>query len=247
MEARGFGFTHVGGREQNEDAYLVDDTLGLYIVADGMGGYEGGEIASRTVVGCLHRFYEFVGEDGDVGFDTTGSGGRSVAEDMMRLAVRQASHEIEKMRQGQLASMGSTVATLLMRRDKCLIAHAGDSRVYRMRRGRMTQITRDHSLYAELLEAGVVSARAVASRNTITRAVGVPGYWQPDVRIDAVQPGDTYVLCSDGLTDALDDGDIAEMIADLEPELAAWQLVQQAWTLAGEDSDNVTCVVVRAA
>ncbi len=243
MKSRGFGQTHIGGRENNEDALLVAEKLGLYVVADGMGGYEGGEIASQMTVEGLHRFYDIVGPDGEVGMTTPGSGDRTVAEDMMRLAIRQASHDIEKMRHGRLESMGSTVAAVLLRQDKALIAHVGDSRVYRMRRGVLERMTRDHSLYAELEEAGVVSVGSLASRNVITRAVGVPGYAVPDVRIVDTRPGDTFLMCSDGLTDDVPDGDIAEVLAAFEPKLAAEQLVQRAW-LAGA-SDNITCVVAR--
>jgi serine/threonine protein phosphatase PrpC len=243
VESRGFGQTHIGGRDNNEDAFLVAEKLGLYVVADGMGGYEGGEIASRMTVDGLHRFYDIVGPDGDVGMDRPGSGGRSVAEDMMRLAIRQASHDIEKIRRGRLDSMGSTVAAVLIRDGKALIAHVGDSRVYRMRRGMLERMTRDHSLHAELEEAGVVSVGTLASRNVITRAVGVPGYAVPDVSIVEARSGDTFLMCSDGLTDDVPDGDIAEVLAAFEPKLAAEQLVQRAW-FAGA-ADNITCVVAR--
>ena len=243
MESRGFGQTHVGGRSNNEDSFLVEEKLGLYVVADGMGGYEGGEIASQMSVDGLHRFYDIVGPYGEVGMDTPGSGGRSVAEDMMRLAIRQASHDIEKIRQGQLSSMGSTIAAVLIREGRALVAHVGDSRVYRMRRGKLERMTRDHSLYAELEDAGVVSVGTLASRNVITRAVGVPGYATPDVSIVETQPGDVFLMCSDGLTDDVPDGDIAEVLAAFEPKLAAEQLVQRAW--AAGASDNITCVVAR--
>lgn len=242
MESRGFGCTHVGGRENNEDSLLVSERLGLYVVADGMGGYEGGEVASDITVQALHRFYDIVGADGEVGMNTPGSGGRTVAEDMMRLAIRQASHDVEKLRHGRLSGMGSTVVSLLVRDGCALWAHVGDSRIYRMRRGYLEQVTRDHTLFAELLEAGVVSMRSVASRNMITRAIGVPGYSRPDVTIERAEPGDLFLLASDGLTDVIDDGEIADVLDDLEPRRAAETLVSRAY-MAGSP-DNITAVVV---
>jgi serine/threonine protein phosphatase PrpC len=243
VKSRGFGQSHIGGRKNNEDAFLASETLGLYVVADGMGGYEGGEIASQMTVEGLHRFFDIVGPEGEVGMSRAGSGGRMVADDMMRLAIRQASHDIEKVRHGRLASMGSTVAAVLIREGRALIAHVGDSRVYRTRRGILERMTRDHSLYAELEEAGVISVGGLASRNVITRAVGVPGYAMPDVTIVDTQPGDTFLMCSDGLTDDVPDGDIAEVLAAFEPKLAAQQLVHRAWHAGA--SDNITCVVAR--
>ncbi|RLB55123.1 MAG: hypothetical protein DRJ42_07140 [Deltaproteobacteria bacterium] len=243
MGSRGFGSSHIGGRSNNEDSLLVSDELGLYVVADGMGGYEGGEIASSTTTEGLHRFYDIVGVNGDVGMRTAGSGGRTVAEDMMRLAIRQASHDVERRRHGRLQGMGTTVAAVLIRDGGALIAHVGDSRVYRMRRGLLQAMTEDHSLYAELLAAGGIAAGMTVNKNMITRAVGVPGASRPDVRLEEALSGDTFMICSDGLTDVVEDGDIAEVLAAFDPKLAAEQLVQRAWINGA--SDNITCVVAR--
>ncbi len=243
MEIRGFASTHVGRRDNNEDAFLADHDLGLFLVADGMGGYEGGEVASHLVVDTFEEFFRRGGPADREAFEGTAVDGRTPAENMMEMAVRKASREIEKRRTGRLAAMGSTVAAMMVRDRFAVVAHVGDSRVYRLRAGGLECLTRDHSLYAQLVEAGVVSAQAVAHRNLITRAVGAPGCSKPDVATHEVRSGDVFLLCSDGLTDAVEDDEIAAILTEHPSHRAVDALVAEAY-VAGS-SDNITALVVQ--
>jgi serine/threonine protein phosphatase PrpC len=244
VDIRGYASTHVGRRENNEDAYLADFETGLFLVADGMGGYEGGEIASHLVVDSFQQFFDRGGPADIEAFTGTAVDGKTPAEGMMELAVRRASRAVEQRRQGRLAAMGSTVVAMMMRGDWAVLAHVGDSRIYRLRNRRLECMTRDHSLYAQLLDAGVVSARAVANRNLITRAIGVPGSSKPDVATHRVHPGDVYLLCSDGLTDVVPDSDIESIITELPLSRAVDALVAEAY-VAGS-ADNITALLVQA-
>lgn len=245
MEISGFASTHVGRRDNNEDAYLADFDLGLFLVADGMGGYEGGEIASHLVVDSFQYFFRRGGPADIEAFTGTAVDGKTPAENMMNLAVRRASREVERRREGRLAAMGSTVAAMMIRERWAVVAHVGDSRVYRLRNGRLECLTRDHSLYAQLLEAGVVSARAVARKNLITRAIGVPGCSKPDVATYDVRRGDLFLLCSDGLTDIVPDREIQGLLQALPPHRAVDAVVTEAYVAGGHD--NITAMVVQAA
>jgi len=242
VNSKGYAITHVGRRRNNEDDFLVDADLGLYVVADGMGGYEGGEIASSLVVQVLHRFFSRVGTDTDAGITRPTSKGRTLAEEMMQLALRQANHEIQKRRVGRLASMGATAAAVLVREDRVLIAHVGDSRVYRLRHDHLVQLTRDHTLHAQLMEAGAVNAAAEANRSTITRAVGVPGAAKPEMRTEMIEPGDKFLLCSDGLSDVVPDWELREILAEDPSARAVEAMVARAYLAGG--TDNITALVV---
>ncbi len=173
-----------------------------------------------------------------------GPDGRTVAEEMVRMALRQASHEIQKRRHGDLRAMGSTAAVLWAREGRALIAHVGDSRAYRLRDGELQQLTRDHSVYAELLEAGAVASHSVADRNVITRAVGVPGASSPDVRIETIEAGDVFLLCSDGLSDVVSRHEMDNVLRTLGPRRACETLVARAYM--GGGTDNITAVVVES-
>ncbi len=244
MTVSGYGCTHVGRRDNNEDSLLVDDDVGLYIVADGMGGYEGGEIASRLVVRTLESFFHRADPTDDDDFTWVGRAGETVAEARLALALRQANREVQKRRLGKLASMGSTVVALVVGKARALVAHVGDSRAYRMRGGQLVALTKDHSLFMELVDAGIGPSRAGVHRNTITRAVGVPGSSRPDFSIIEIEPGDRFLLCSDGLTDVLGEDEIEASVARIPPERTAETLVARAYLRGGED--NITAVVVEA-
>lgn len=244
MSQRGFGSTHVGRRDNNEDAFLCDPTLGLYAVADGMGGYAGGEVASRSAIQSLQRFFSRADAPADKDFSRARLRAQSPAEARMALAVRQASREIEKQRRGDLGSMGTTVAAILMGQDRALVAHVGDSRVYRMRNRELTVLTKDHTLFEELVDAGVGAAAASIHRSTVTRALGVPGCSKPDLQLIDVAPGDRFLVCSDGLHEVLTPFELT--LAILEPKLdsVAERLVHRAYQVGGDD--NITAVIVEA-
>jgi len=242
VDVRGFASTHVGRRANNEDAYLAARELGLYLVADGMGGYEGGEIASHLVVDSLQRFFERGAPREREAFADTCPDGGTPVEAMMEMAVRAAHREVEKRRHGRLAAMGSTVAAILLRSEHAVVAHVGDSRVYRLRGGSLAQITRDHSLHAQLVEAGVMAQGSMTNRNLITRAIGVPGCSKPDVATHRVRRGDAFLLCSDGLTDVLEDEEMEAILRELPPHRAVDALVSEAYVSGSQD--NITALLV---
>jgi serine/threonine protein phosphatase PrpC len=214
--------SHVGRRDNNEDAFLTVPERGLYAVADGMGGYAGGEVASAIVVSTL---------------EASCAGPPELAG-----AILRAHEAVRARRQGTLADMGSTVAALVLGGGHAVIAHVGDSRVYRLRDGQLAQLTRDHSLAEELRAAGGEVSADFAYRNVITRAVGTPGNLRPDVLASSVEVGDVFLLCTDGLTEALDEAAIAAHLR-ARPAVAAPRLVEAAYRAGGRD--NITAVVVR--
>ena len=170
----------------------------------------------------------------------------SVAELRMDMAIRMAHREVQRESRGHLAEMGSTVAAVLLENDRALIAHVGDSRVYRVRQGDIEQLTRDHSLVADLEAAGCGGLMAnlpVQYNHMITRSIAANSNAQPDLRVEQTEPGDVFLLCSDGLTDVMTDQDIAEVLNDYTPDAASTELVRRAYD-AGS-LDNITCVVFR--
>jgi len=240
---RAHAATHVGRRDNNEDSFLADRPLGLFAVADGMGGYEGGEIASHLAVDTLYRFFSRGAPYEDITFTSFGADGRSPAESMMQMALRLADAEIKKQRNGRLASMGSTIAAILMRGEHAVIAHVGDSRVYGFRDGALMPLTIDHSLYAEMVAAGISRTRARDHRHVVTRALGVPGRSRPDVATFAVRSGDAFLLCTDGVTDVLPDGEIEAILSELDPARAVDAIVAEAYVSGSPD--NITVLHVR--
>ena len=241
---RAFASTHVGRRANNEDAYRADHRLGLFLVADGMGGYEGGEVASQLVVDVVHRFFHRLEGQTDVGITRTTGRRRSVAESLMEMAIRQASGEVSMKRVGVLAKMGTTLAALLVRDGSALITHVGDSRVYRLRGGVLEQLTCDHTAMVDEGIAAVSGARYRAPRAThvITRAVGVEGRCAADHRIETAVQGDRFLLCTDGLTDVLPDAEIADILRSMEPDRAVDALICDAYGAGGRD--NITAMVI---
>jgi serine/threonine protein phosphatase PrpC len=238
--------TTCGRRANNEDAVCADPYVGLYAVADGMGGYEGGEIASRIVVDTLHEFLGRVRADAEATWPYGLDPSLGFEENLLSVAVRLASAQISAQRTGPLNRMGSTVALLLQRDERAIIAHVGDSRVYRLRGGVLEALTRDHSLWAEMQAAGVPDLPPLEQcsfRNVITRALGLDGSARPDVRLERLAAGDVYLLCTDGVTEKLDDGAIARRLAAPSAEAACQALVEAAYEAGGRD--NITAVVLR--
>ena len=241
--------TFVGRRKRNEDAYVLDAELGLFAVADGMGGYSGGEVASHLAVDALAEFWSASADpdatwpyayDRDLGFH----------ENRVDAAVRLANRRICERRTGELRNMGSTVVMLAIRPGKAICGHLGDSRIYRLRRGdagpRLTQLTRDHSLYEQLREAGTPDLPPLeefAYANVVTRALGAHEQGRPELRTLDLADGDLYLLCSDGLSGVLGDDELARLLAATPIESVADVLVDAAHTAGSKD--NITAIVVR--
>lgn len=238
--------THVGRRSQNEDSHGVDLRHGLFLVADGMGGYEGGEVASSLAAGAMLDFIARDARDPEGTWPIRAHAGRSYGENLLAAAVRAAHLEIAAHRartdfaDNPLSEMGSTVAAVLARGRDAVLAHVGDSRIYRLRGGALEQLTRDHSLQAEMAAAGL----SWPHRNVITRALGIPSNHSPDVRRLPLEPGDVFLLCSDGLYEVTPDAVLAAHLAEPDLSRAAQALVDEA--LRRGASDNVTVVLFRA-
>lgn len=225
--------THVGlVRSVNEDAILALPELGLWAVADGMGGHQGGEFASQTVIDALATLPPDLPAQ--------------ALPARIRAAVQAAHQTIraEAAHQGGVV-MGATVVLLVLAQGHFLCLWAGDSRLYRLRDGRIEMISLDHSVVGEMVAAGMMTwdaAEQHAHANQITRAVGVGEALEIDKRRGAVVPGDRFLLCSDGLTKYATEALLEEIIATTPIETLAAELLRVA--LAGGAADNVSVIAI---
>lgn len=248
MEITAFGITDQGRvRGNNEDSLLVDDRLGLYAVADGMGGHKGGEVASRMAVDILRD---------SIARATEGNGAilgmvdQNVSREANLLAsgIRLANRAIFEAAGSNpdWRGMGTTMVAVLVHGGRAGIAHVGDSRAYLLRNGVLRQLTADHSLVAEQLRKGIITAEEAersTRKNVITRALGQGDDMDIDMQDLELASGDRLLLCSDGLSGMLKDAEIAALLnAHPAPEAACRDLVEQANASGGRD--NVTVVVV---
>lgn len=237
--------THIGRRANNEDSLICEPSLGLFAVCDGMGGYEGGEVASQLAVETLTRFIGRNLRDRDVTWPYSLDRSLSLDENLVITAARLAHDQIAGRRHGVLNQMGSTLAMMLTRGpSQALIAHVGDSRVYRLRRAVLEQLTVDHSMYEELIRAGndnVPSRKDFPYNNVITRALGING--PTELTPVDLAPGDIYLLCTDGLSEMLEPDEMAEILQTQALDAACRTLVESAYHAGGRD--NITAVLVR--
>lgn len=231
-------------RPNNEDSFLFDERCGVAVLADGMGGYSAGEVASNmattSITAELTRWL-------------SRRESSKHADDLCRLlalSVDKANREILQAAAGNpsFKSMGTTVVVAVFLDDRLYLTHVGDSRCYRLRGGELAQITKDHSMVQEQVDAGLIT-RALAAhapgRNLLTRALGVESRLPLEVKIHLVEAGDLYLMCSDGLTDMVDDASIASLMRE-NTELAqrASALVHLANAKGGRD--NVTVMLIHA-
>ena len=237
-----------GRREANEDAVLADDALRLYAVADGLGGRPGGATASRVALGALWRAVSAfaTGDVPNAERLQRDLGRRGLYEGLLEHASRCAHRAVRRGQQVPLAEMATTVAAVFFAEGAAIVAHVGDSRVYRLRQGSLTALTADHSLVTELTALGtpISAAQRQAYAHVVTRALGVRGEAEPEVRRVDVAPGDLFLLCTDGLHGALADDRIAALLGGTTHELVADQIVWAAFAAGSED--NVSAVVLRA-
>ncbi len=249
MRITSCGMTDVGvKRTNNEDNFLINDELNLFVCCDGMGGHVGGEFASAIAVNTVEEVLtsmEFRVED--IGVDPTESPVEFTRE-KLRYAVRLAGKRIHEKaeEEPEYRGMGTTCLTLLVDHGNAFIAHVGDSRGYLVRDGRIEQLTEDHSLVNERIRAGLMTpeeAKTHKLKNIITRSLGYMEEVEIDIQMQAVRRGDRFVLCSDGLSNLVETGEIGESILDYGPQEAARQLIDLACARGGDD--NVTVVIVR--
>ena len=243
---RSYGGTDIGRRRSvNEDAYLCDDALGLWVVADGMGGHAAGEVASQESIDTIHGMVK----RGRGSLQLDGPHSEEKARAACRLlegAVQAATYILFAMAEldrGK-AGMGTTISAMMRFGDCVVLGQVGDSRIYRVRAGDALQLTEDHTLIAWQLKQGLITpeqARVSKQRNVITRAVGSRDYVQVDTSVWEAGLGDAYLLCSDGLHGYLKPEEIPTMMAE-GGHFAVERFVQLANARGGKD--NITAVVV---
>ncbi len=235
------GLSHPGQvRGENEDCIATRPELGLAILADGMGGHQAGEVASRMAIDIIADNVAGALAQED---DARGSIAAAIQ------AANSAIHEAAKTH-SEYRGMGSTVVVAVFRGDRLYVGHVGDSRLYRFRHGALEQLTKDHSVVQELVNRGLFTpeeARQSLAKNLVTRALGVDPTIETETNETAVQPGDVYLLCSDGLTDVVSDEQIAELLraAPSDVEGVARRLIERANANGGPD--NISVIVVRTA
>jgi protein phosphatase len=231
-------------RPNNEDSFLFDDKFGVAVLADGMGGYSAGEVASSMAATSIAA---------EVTRVLSRSEPLNQADELCRLLARsvdKANQEILRAAADNpnYKGMGTTVVVGVFQGDQFFLTHVGDSRCYRLRAGVLLQITKDHSMLQEQVDAGLITRAHAAhapGRNLLTRALGVGSILPLEVNIHPVEAGDLYLMCSDGLTDMVDDASIASLMSQ------ATDLSQCASTLihlanAKGGRDNVTVILIQA-
>lgn len=238
--------SHIGRRPNNEDACCAMPDLGLFAVADGMGGYEGGEIASRLAIDTVSEFVRRNAADDDVTWPYAADRRLSPDENEVAIAARLASDRIAAARRGPLSHMGCTVAIARVRGERLVLGHVGDSRIYRLRGGALEQLTEDHSFHQAMLIAGggdVPERRLSPYGHMLTRALGTECA-APDLRVETLAPDDVLLLCTDGLSNAVPEARMAEHCRGRDLDAACRALVAEA--LARGERDNITVALIRA-
>jgi serine/threonine protein phosphatase PrpC len=233
MKKHAYAATDIGlKRKINQDAFLKDDDLGLYVVADGMGGHRGGEVASRLAVECIQRFCR--------------DNRNLPARDILDQGINLSSQEIYQQSQDheELSGMGTTVLALLFQEDVAYIGQVGDSRAYLMNDTGIWQITEDHSLLNEEIRAGRLAAGQASNyqfKNVITRSVGYEKQVTVDIYRRKASPADIYIMCSDGLSGLVDINEIGDEILKSGPEQGLTNLIALANARGGDD--NITVLI----
>jgi len=237
-------------RDRNEDYFSVDVEAGLFLVADGMGGHASGEVASAIAVETVREILLNGDDPEETDLDLKVVDPQEEIRERLRYSMNQASLRIRKVARENPAhrGMGTTLAVLLVEGDVAHLGHVGDSRIYLFREGRLLRLTRDHTVVQQEIDAGRLTpelARVVHFKNVLTQSIGYHGPVEPDTSTRPLRQGDTFVICSDGLTDPLDDEAIGEVCKSCRPEDLADELVRHALERGGDD--NVTVVVLHVA
>lgn len=243
--------THSGMvRTHNEDSVGCESACGLVVLADGMGGYNAGEVASGIAVSVVTSEISQRLQTANL-IDRDEVSGEELAVVLLRESVQKANLSIFHAAHSkpQYTGMGTTIVAGIFYDNRVAVAHVGDSRMYRLRGDVLETITHDHSLLQEQIDAGIISvtdARSSQNKNLVTRAVGIDAKVTAEVHVHDVLVGDLYLFCSDGLNDMVEDQDIQSVLYAMQSNLplAADQLVQMANDNGGRD--NVSVILVRA-
>lgn len=244
--------THVGmKRDHNEDNYLTLAEEGLFAVCDGMGGYAAGEVASKLACDEIKQFFEMTAKDQDATWPFKLDKALSYDENRLSVAVKLANQSVYERGQTdpRCRGMGTTfVGVLFTEEQKAVLAHAGDSRAYLLRRGALSRLTADHSLVEEYVRLGRLTAeeaRNFPQKNIILRALGQQRNIDVEIHTHQPEAGDIFLLCSDGLSGMIDDDRMRNILAANADDLdgCAQIFIEEANAAGG--LDNVTCVLVR--
>ncbi len=232
-------------RSNNEDSVAVDESNSLAVLADGMGGYNAGEVASGMATSFIKsELGRWLAEAAARASDVEVRRAMDICVDNANRAIFNAANA-----NPQYAGMGTTLVVAVLRDNQLRLGHVGDSRAYRWRAGQFMQITRDHSLLQEQIDAGLITAEQAAfsaNKNLVTRAVGVEDTVLLETHLHEVQPGDVYLLCSDGLSDMLDDAMMARLLQTNDSLPQAGQALIAAANEAG-GKDNIALILIRVA
>jgi len=234
--------THVGKeRQDNQDSFFADPEPALFLVSDGMGGHQGGAIASGIVAEDLPVMIENALDRLKVGTP------RTVKALLEKLIAEQSKQlQLEGTSESGFRDMGATLVIALLRHGRCFVANIGDSRAYRLRKGRMVQLTRDHSVVSELIEKGRIEPEEAANhhaRGQITRYIGMQEKARSHVHSFALKKADRLLLCTDGLTDMITDKDIRDILStETDPQTACKSLITAANKAGGHD--NITALLI---
>jgi PPM family protein phosphatase len=238
-------------RSHNEDSIASDASKGLVVLADGMGGYNAGEVASGMATTVLVTELQHLLEE-RTPHEIDAESGLPLAQRLLREQIAKANTSIYQASQSQpqYAGMGTTLVVALFYDNRMTVAHIGDSRLYRLRGEELRQITRDHSLLQEQIDSGMITpeqAKMSQNKNLVTRALGIDPVVEPEIHEYETHPGDIYLLCSDGLCDMVSDEDMGMVLQTLSSnlKLCAEHLVQMANDNGGRD--NVSVILVRIA
>ncbi|WP_447968093.1 Stp1/IreP family PP2C-type Ser/Thr phosphatase [Nitrospira sp. M1] len=245
MKWQGWGQTDIGRvRKINQDTFAIHQSLGLWIVADGMGGHAGGEVASQLVIDTIGPYVEQ--------HQTKKTLSKEERETILRNALEATNHAIRThaKKNPEFSSMGTTAVVLQITEgspDEATIAHVGDSRAYLLQDQAMTLLTRDHSLVEDRIDLGIITREEALThplRNVLTQGLGIESTVEPSVQTLSLQPTDKILLCSDGLTKMMTDDEFFTVIRQHSHSLkdACQQLVDTANKLGG--NDNITVVLV---
>ncbi len=237
-------------RDNNEDAFDVVSERELYVVADGMGGHASGQVASRIAVENIRRYVTELYRRGGQDYTYPVSPNATEPERVLSWAIQWANERvfIESLKERHLEGMGTTVVAVMGVGRHVVLGHVGDSRIYRFRDGMYEQLTRDHSLLNHYIEKGKITteeeARNFKETNVIVRAVGLKDYVEPSVQMVERRAGDVFLLCSDGLSDQVDDVAVSEVLARTPDLQRACKILIDMSNLAG-GKDNCTVMLVR--
>ncbi len=236
-------------RNHNEDNFSITEESGLYIVADGMGGHASGEVASKMAVDSLQEFFAATANDPERTWPYKMDRSKGYEENRLITGIKLANLRIYEsaQRDARQRGMGTTIVTMFAVEDGVYVAHVGDSRVYRVRDNKIEQLTEDHSLLNDYIKMKRLTPEEIQNfphKNVIVRALGMKDTVKVDTRFEQPRAGDTYLLCSDGLSGPVSDPEMQEITSNA-PDLktAATRLIEKANAHGGPD--NVTVVLAR--